>query len=75
MQFKELYDTVLAISENDAINKKGLSLLYELNGKDLEYINEELFLLENTDDGKIFVPEDSFEVVIHGILIKFRKKT
>ncbi len=74
MKYGELAETVLEIIENKKINKEGLSILYELPESDLRWINEELYYLDDANKDIPFIPEDAFEVIMWGILIKFRKK-
>lgn len=69
MIYKDLIETVSLILENEKINKKGLSLVYELEPKEHKSINEQLFYRSNPT-GK-FVNSEEFEVELGGILIKF----
>ena len=74
MKYGDLIKTITEIVENDKINKKGLTLLYELPEADLRWLNEELFYMDDTNKDVVFIPEDTFEVEMWGILIKFKKK-
>ncbi len=75
MKYADLIDTISEIVENDKINKVGLTLLYELPESELKWLNEELYSIDENNYGVPFVPEDTFEVEMWGVLIKFRKKT
>ena len=73
MDYNKLIETVSAIFENENIEKKGLSLSYELNPKNHKAMTEQLFYKSNSPTDKC-VYTDIFEVEIAGILIKFTKK-
>jgi hypothetical protein len=72
MTYEELIKTVSLIVENQEINKIGLTLLYELPHEQHNAINEALFLKANPYSTK-FESSDEFEVVLGGILVKFKK--
>jgi len=72
MTYAQLIQTVSLIVENEKIEKRGLTLLYELPESDLRRINEELFYKANPFSVK-FVPNDEFEVMLGNILVKFKK--
>lgn len=73
MDYNKLIETVSAIFENENIEKKGLSLSYELNPKNHKAMTEQLFYKSNPiTDQCIYT--DEFEVEIAGILVKFTKK-
>ena len=72
MNYEELITTVSHIVENEAIHKKGLTLLYILDEKNHKQMNEELFYRSN-DIQAIFTPSDEFEVTLGGVLVKFVK--
>ena len=74
MKYSDLIETISEIVENDKINKKGLTLLYELPELELKELNELLFYMDDTNKDIVFIPEDAFEVEMWGILIKFKKK-
>lgn len=75
MKYSDLIITISEIIENEKINKNGLTLSYELPEAELKWLNEELYAMDENNYSSPFVPEDTFEVEIWGILIKFRKKT
>lgn len=73
MTYSELIETVSLIIENDKIKKVGLTLVYELAEPNYDNINKEVFF--NTNPYSVdFKPEDEFEVLIGGILVRFTKK-
>jgi hypothetical protein len=73
MTYEQLIETISEILENEKINKKGLSLIYELEPKKHKTFNEILFYKTNPPTVNP-VLTDEFEVEIGGILVKFIKK-
>jgi hypothetical protein len=72
MTYQELIETVSFMVENPKIQKKGLTMLYELPEAEHNQINQELFYKANPYSTK-FVPESEFEAMLGGILVKFKK--
>jgi hypothetical protein len=72
MKYEDLINTVSIIVENEKIYKTGLTLIYELNEKAHDAINEEIFKKANPFSTS-FKPSDEFEVNLGGILVKFKK--
>ena len=72
MTYAQLIETISLIVENEKIQKRGLTLLYELPENDLRTINEELFYKVNPFSAN-FEPSDEFEVMLGNILVKFKK--
>lgn len=72
MNYETLIETISLMVENEKINKKGLTMVYELNEEDHLNLNVDLFY--KTNPNAQFNPTDDFEVEIGGILIKFVKK-
>jgi hypothetical protein len=72
MSYEQLIETVSLIVENEKIKKVGLTLFYELPEKEHNAINEALFLKANPYSTK-FEPTNEFEVMLGGILVKFKK--
>ncbi len=73
MTYNQLIETISLIVENDSIMKKGLTLFYELNEKQIDDINELLYHQSNPFTNVPFTPMDEFEVMLGGILVKFKK--
>jgi hypothetical protein len=73
MNFDNLIETITAILENDSIEKRGLSLTYELPTNIHLEMNKQIFYKINPIHVD-FKPTDEFEVELSGILIKFIKK-
>ena len=73
MDYNKLIETVSAIFENENIEKKGLTLVYELNPKNHKAMTEQLFYKSNSPTA-ICTYTDEFEVEIDGMLVKFIKK-
>ena len=73
MDYNKLIETVSLIVETEKIYKRGLILFYELPEKELHNINEELFYKTNPYE-TTFIPSDEFEVMLGGVLVKFKKK-
>jgi hypothetical protein len=71
MTYEQLIETVSLIVENENIQKNGLTLVYELDETSHDAINETLFLKSNPYSTK-FEPSDEFEVMLGGILVKFK---
>ncbi len=72
MTYEQLIETVSLIVENEKIQKTGLTLTYELDENTHNTINETLFSKSNPYSTK-FEPSDEFEVMLGGILVKFKK--
>jgi hypothetical protein len=72
MTYEQLIETVSLIVENENIQKNGLILTYELDENSHNTINETLFSKSNPYSNK-FEPSDEFEVMLGGILVKFKK--
>jgi len=72
MTYEKLIETISTILENDNIEKSGLILTYELPEIKLDQINREIFRKTNPYSSA-FVPTDEFEVMLGGILVKFKK--
>jgi hypothetical protein len=72
MKYQKLIETISLILDNEKIEKRGLTLCYELPQNELLALNEEIFYLTNPFSTK-FEPSDEFEVLIGSILIKFKK--
>jgi hypothetical protein len=72
MKYEQLIETVSAIVENEKIEKVGLTLTYELEEFKHNEINQSLFFKSNPYSSK-FEPSDEFEVMLGGILVKFKK--
>ena len=72
MTYERLIETISEIVENEKIEKTGLNLLFSLPEDDLVKLNKE-FYLKSDPYGVDFVPNDEFEVMIGGILVKFEK--
>ena len=72
MTYTELIETVSLIVENEKIKKAGLTLSYELPENQHNAINEILFLKANPYSNN-FEPTNEFEVMLGGILVKFKK--
>jgi hypothetical protein len=73
MTYNKLIETISEIAINPKINKKGLTLVYELPNEEHLRMNQELFIMMNPINNG-FEPNDEFEVEVDGILIKFIKK-
>jgi len=73
MDYNKLIETVSAIFENENIEKKGLTLVYELSPKNHKAMTEQLFYKSNSP-AAICTYTDEFEVEIDGLLVKFIKK-
>lgn len=72
MTYEQLIETVSLIVENEKIKKNGLTLTYELDEVAHNSINETLFFKSNPYSTK-FEPSNEFEVMLGGILVKFKK--
>jgi hypothetical protein len=72
MNYQDLIETISLIVETEKINKKGLTLVYELDDESYNELNKTLFYKSNPYSVQ-FVPTDEFEAMIGGILIKFTK--
>lgn len=71
MNYETLINTISEIVDNPNIEKRGLTLQYDLPDELHNQMNRELFY--NLKQGVIFVPSDVFEVEIEGILVRFKK--
>lgn len=69
----DIVDTLTEIVNNEKINKKGLSLVYELEENNHIKLNEDLYYRLNPK-GVDFKPTDTFEVELSGIMAKCIKK-
>lgn len=74
MNYETLIESLSLILENDKIEKKGLVMTYNLPPEDHINLSVDLYYKNNNQDDE-FKPEDDFEVVIGGILVKFVKNT
>ncbi len=74
MNYQKLITTLTEIYNNENIEKKGLTLVYELSPKEHKGMTEELFYKSNPLTANC-VYTDEFEVEIEGIVIRFIKKT
>lgn len=72
MRYEELIETVSEIVNNEKIQKDGLVLLYELDEKRHEEMDEHLFYKANPDGN--FIHREVVEVEIGGVVVKFIKK-
>lgn len=72
MIYKDLIETVSSIIENENIYKVGLTLTYELSEEDHNRMNSSISQKLNPYQPNVD-ETDEFEVVIGGILIKFKK--
>lgn len=73
MRYEELINTVSEIVNNDEIKKEGLILVYELNEKRHQEMDEHLFYKSNPE-GTNFEHRDVIEVEIGGVMVRFIKK-
>ena len=74
MNYTDLIETISLIVENPNIQKTGLSLLYELPDNEHNEINK--ILNEKANPYSInFIPSDEFEVMLGGVLVKFKKSS
>lgn len=77
MLYNELIETVSLIVENEKIKKVGLTLFYELPENQYNTINEAIFRKANPYSTKFdsaeFESTNEFEVMLGGILVKFKK--
>ena len=72
MNYTQLVESVSEIVENQKIQKVGLVLTYELAEDKLDKINREIFAKTNPYSSA-FIPTDEFEVMLGGVLVKFKK--
>jgi hypothetical protein len=72
MTYEQLIETISLIVENEKIKKVGLTLFYELPETQHNAINEALFHKANPYSTN-FKTNDEFEVMLGGILVKFKK--
>lgn len=73
MNYNQLIETISEIINNDNIYKSGLTILYELDELNHKKMDEHLFYKSNPETAK-FIHNESVEVEIGGILVKFVKK-
>lgn len=73
MRYEELINTVSEIINNENINTKGLTLVYELEEKRHKDMDEHLFYKSNPE-GTGFKHKDLIEVEIGGVMVRFIKK-
>jgi len=73
MRYEQVLLTIRNILENELIEKKGLTLIYQLDENDHKKLDEEVYIQIN---GHINEHEhsDVFEIELGGILVKFIKK-
>jgi hypothetical protein len=71
MNYDKLIESLSHIVENEKIEKKGLTMSYNLSKED--HINLSVDLYYKTNQQNDFNPEEDFEVEIGGILVKFVK--
>ena len=74
MKYETILETIKNIIENDLIEKKGLTLVYELDELEHFELESEIFALINGASSK-YRRSDVFEIKLDGILVKFIKKT
>jgi F0F1-type ATP synthase delta subunit len=72
MTYEQLIETVSLMVENEKIQKVGLTLFYELPQNQHNAINEALYYKANPYSNK-FEPTEEFEVMLGGILVKFKQ--
>lgn len=72
MDYTQLIETVSLIVETEKIVKRGLTLVYELPEKEHNELNEVLFLKTNQFTST-FTPSEEFEIMLGGLLVKFKK--
>lgn len=72
MTYEQLIETISEIINNPKIKKEGLLLIYELPEKTHRQMNEHLFYKSNPINTHLPLNE-TFEVQIDGLLIKFIK--
>ena len=73
MNYEKLIETISAVINSDEINKKDLTLLYELPEKLHKQMDEHLFYKANPNSPD-FVHRDEIELEVGGIKVKFIKK-
>lgn len=71
MNYEKLIESLSHMVENEKIEKKGLTMVYNLSKED--HINLSVDLYYKTNQQNDFNPEEDFEVEIGGILVKFVK--
>jgi hypothetical protein len=74
MRYEDLIKTISEIVENEEIYKNGLTLVYELDEKNHEKMDEHLFYKANPN-GANFQHKDVVEVEIADVKVKFIKKS
>jgi hypothetical protein len=72
MTYEQLIETISEIVQNEKIQKIGLTLCYELPKNEHDLINQALFFKSNPYSTK-FEPSEEFEVMLGGILVKFKQ--
>lgn len=71
MNYEKLILSMSLIIENENIETKGLTMVYNLSKED--HINLNVDLYYKTNQQEDFNPEEDFEVVVGDILVKFEK--
>lgn len=71
MTYEQLIETISTIVESEKIQKVGLVLTYELPQQKVDRINREIFAKTNPYSSA-FIPTDEFEVMLGGVLVKFK---
>lgn len=74
MKYEDLIRTISEIVENENIYRDGLTLVYELDEKNHEKMDEHLFYKANPSDAE-FIHNDVVEVEIAEVKVKFIKKS
>lgn len=72
MTYEQLIETVSLLVETEKIQKVGLTITYELPHDQHNAINYALFLKANPYSTN-FQPSSEFEVMLGGILVKFKE--
>lgn len=73
MDYTKLISTISSMIDNEEIETKGLSLIYQLDEQEHDKMNQELYYKSNPSIAN-FIPSKEFEVELGGILVKFIKK-
>jgi len=73
MNYEQLIQTVSSIVEDERIQKIGLTLTYQLHELEHNGISESIYNKLNPFSVD-FTPSDEFEVMLGGVLVKFKKK-
>jgi hypothetical protein len=73
MKYETVLLTIRNILENELIEKKGLSITYELDKASHKKLDEEIFIqIHGHLNG--FDHQDIFEIELDGLLVKFIQK-